>query len=362
MASGISGYASLNARVRILYSRLLSPAEYAALVDAPDLAALLQHLRATAYGPQLESLREGAPSPRSVVFALRNRLAADDQGLVQTAPDPARRILRQLYRHYELANLKATLRGIAIGSASAADGTLWDRVSQLLFPYGPTTVLPAERMIEASGIAAAVDLLKGTDYAEVLGFALQRFNAEQSLFPLEVALDLHYWRRLWMEAMKLQGLDQRQAMRVIGSLLDMNNLMWAIRYRIYQQLSEEELINYTLPFGYRLRDQDIRAVAAGADIGALVTRLYPALGDVRPLLDEPKHGLPLLEVALKRRIIQECEAAFLGDPFHVGVPLAYLVLHDFELQDLTLLVEAKQSQMPSNRYVPFLSRTPAAHS
>jgi hypothetical protein len=38
-------------------------------------------------------------------------------------------------------------------------------------------------------------------------------------------------------------------MKIIGSLLDMNNLMWAIRYKVYHKLSEEELINYTLPFG-----------------------------------------------------------------------------------------------------------------
>jgi len=45
-----------------------------------------------------------------------------------------------------------------------------------------------------------------------------------------------------------------------------NNLMWVIRYKIYHQLSEEEVINYTLPFGYRVRDEDVRAIAAGADL------------------------------------------------------------------------------------------------
>jgi vacuolar-type H+-ATPase subunit C/Vma6 len=175
---------------------------------------------------------------------------------------------------------------------------------------------------------------------------------------LEVALDLHYWRRLWQGTLNLQGLDQSQALRIIGSLLDMSNLMWAIRYRVYQQLSEEELINYTLPFGYRLRDQDIRTVAAGGDIAALVTRLYPAIQDVAALLAEPRRGLPLLEAELKRHVIRQCEAAFVGNPFHVGVPLAYLVLHDLELQDLILLVEAKDSLLPAETYLPFVLRAP----
>jgi hypothetical protein len=43
--------------------------------------------------------------------------------------------------------------------------------------------------------------------------------------------------------------------------MDMNNLMWVIRY-VYYQLSEEELINYTLPFGFHVRDEDVRAITA----------------------------------------------------------------------------------------------------
>src|SRR5690606_20536112 len=119
-------------------------------------------------------------------------------------------------------------------------------------------------------VPAAVELLKGTPYESAMSFAMKRFSAEQNLFPIEVALDLDYWRRLWAEAKKLSGLDREAATKIVGSLLDMNNLMWAIRYKVYHKLSEEELINYTLPFGFRVRDEDVRAIAAGADVAAIV--------------------------------------------------------------------------------------------
>ena len=64
----------------------------------------------------------------------------------------------------------------------------------------------------------------------------------------------------------------------------MNNLMWAIRYRVYHKLSEEEVINYTLPFGYRVKDSDLRAIAAGADVASVITRIYPGIGDISALL------------------------------------------------------------------------------
>jgi vacuolar-type H+-ATPase subunit C/Vma6 len=112
-----------------------------------------------------------------------------------------------------------------------------------------------------------------------------------------------------------------------------------------------------LPFGYRVHDSDIRAIAAGADIASIVNKIFPGIPDVSALLENPQSGLPKLEVLLKRRILEECLAAFVGSPFHIGIPLAFLVMHDFEVQDLIVLIEAKASGMPEDEYRPFLLKT-----
>ncbi len=360
MAGGVSGYAAINARVRVMYASLLTGAELARLSQAADLASLLAALRQTAYGPYLQSLRDKDLTPQAIIYHIKRRLADQYQSVIHVAPPHTHSLLVQLYRYYEVNNLKAILRGIVAGPSGNPDESLWDRVRVVLFPYGPMSVLPAQAMVESGSVAAAVDLLHGTPYYDVLAFAMKRYNAEQSLFPLEVALDLDYWRKLWQEARKLLGQDQGPAVRIIGSLLDMNNMMWAIRYRVYQGLSEEETINYTLPFGYHVSDEDIRAIAAGADIPSIVSRLYPELKDVNALLEQPKRGLPTLEREIKRYLMQQCMAAFVGNPFHVGVPLAYLVLSDLEVEDLTVLIEAKFTELAPDTYRPFLLKTPEA--
>jgi vacuolar-type H+-ATPase subunit C/Vma6 len=55
--------------------------------------------------------------------------------------------------------------------------------------------------------------------------------------------------------------------------------------------------------------------------------------------------------------MEECLAAFVGSPFHIGLPLAFLILHDFEVQDLIVLIEAKSSELKEDEYRPFLIRT-----
>jgi len=332
-----------------MYSSLLSPQDFARLSDAPDFASLITQLKQTAYAPYLENLKDKDLTPQKVDLAIKGRLADSYHSVIQMTPEHARALLKQLYRYFEVQNLKAVLRAIVTDPS-------WERVEDVLFPMGSMTVLPAQAMVESGSVGAAIELLQGTPYYETLSFAMKRYSAEQNLFPLEVALDLYYWRQLWQEAKKLQGQDQEQAARIIGSLMDVNNLMWVIRYKVYHGLSEEEVINYTLPFGYRVRDEDVRAIAAGADLSSVVGRVFPGIPDLNALLDQPRTGMPQLEIQLKRRLMKQCLAAFTGNPFHIGVPLAFLILSELEIEDLTVLIEAKSSQMPEEEFRPYMLR------
>lgn len=354
MGGGVSGYAAISTRVRAMYSTLLTPQDFARLGDAAEFNALIGALKNTAYGRYLGELKDRELTPRRVLIQIKNRLADAYYSVIHMSPEHTRPLLIQLYRFYELGNLKAILRGLAGVSSGGSDSSQWDRVREVLFPFGSKSVLPAQAMIESGSVSAAVDLLRGTPYEGPLSFAMKRYSVEQNLFPLEVLLDLEYWRRLWAEAKKLKGQDREQALRVVGSLVDTNNLMWVIRYRVYHQLSEEELINYTLPFGYQVRDEDIRSIAAGGDIPPIIQRIYPGIADVNALLEDPKSGLPKLETQFKRHVMKRCMSEFVGNPFHIGIPLAFLVLCGLEIQDLTVLIEAKSSHLAGDAYRPFL--------
>jgi V/A-type H+-transporting ATPase subunit C len=328
-------------------STMLPPGVWTELCEAADLTVLVGVLKETVYGPYLADVEDEDLTPRRAVYQLNGHLADAFATVIRMAPSHARHLLSQYYRLFEVDNLKAILRGVVTGAS-------WDQIRYTLFPLGSFTVLPAQAMVEAGSIGEAVERLRSTPYHDTLALAMGRYTAEQSLFPLEVALDLDYWREMWRDVNRLPAADRLQGLRVVGSLVDLNNLMWAIRYRIYHHLSEEEIINYTLPFGYRVQDEDLRAIAAGADITQVVVNIYPELTDVDALLQEPQSGLPKLELRLQRTLVEECQAAFIGYPFHVGVLLAYLLLNKLEIQDLTVLIEAKSLQMSADRFQPHL--------
>jgi vacuolar-type H+-ATPase subunit C/Vma6 len=85
-----------------------------------------------------------------------------------------------------------------------------------------------------------------------------------------------------------------------------------------------------------------------------VSRLYPQIDDVGRLLEEPRAGLGELERQLQRQIMRQCHNTFIGYPFHIGIPVAYVLLNEHEIHDLTVLVEAKASHLTSQMYASLL--------
>jgi V/A-type H+-transporting ATPase subunit C len=342
-SDGTSAYAAINARVRVMYSTLISRQEFSSFIESADLDSLITQLKHTAYAPYLDRAKDKELTARRTAFLMRERWSETAHSIISGVPEYAHSFLSQLDRYYEINNLKAILRGIKANSD-------WTQVRYVLFPLGSDSTLPAEAMLETHSVTQAIEMIKNTSYYETLSFAMKRYSAEQTLFPIEVSLDLDYWRDLWKEVKKLPKPDQDYATRIVGPLLDMNNLMWAIRYRTYHHLSEEEIINYTLPFGYHVSDDDIRSIAAGSDISQIVKRLYPDLTGLDELLQNLHSGLPKLELLLKKRMLEQCTSAFVGNPFQIGIPLGYLLLLDQEIQEIVVLLEAKSSKLPVEKY------------
>jgi len=320
---------------------------WVSLCVAQDLEELLTLLADTPYGSYLA--RKGkAITPRHAVYEVNSRLAKVYGEIITLVSDAGKALLQQLRRRFEVDNLKAILRGIEAGASPR-------QIRLVLFPLESETILPVEEMLRVRTIDEAVEQLQGTFYHSILSHAMSRYAEERSLFPLEVALDLDYYRTLWSYISKLNGMDKRWALRLIGTRMDIINLMWAVRYRIYHHLSEEEIINYTLPYGLRVNDSIIRAIATGGDIEHIIAQVFPYVTGVGPIEENTGAGLAQLESALHHHLIDECYPAFTGYPFHLGIPLGYILLIELEVQDLTLLIEAKAAKLPPDIFRPYLA-------
>jgi len=347
--SSVSAYANVHTRVRGMIGNLLGDETITRLSASPDLSTLIAKLEETSYASCLATSEETIKSSRRAAYEIRKKLTRDYKIIIQHAPSFARQLLIQLFKLYEVDNLKAVLRGIEVGEQ-------WEKIRYTLFPIEDYPTLPFEEMVQRGTVESAIALLHNTEYEADLKPALTRFHDEKSLFPVEVAIDLSYWQRLWDQIDTLPHKDQKITRKLIGMMVDKNNLTWAARYRVFHHFSESEIINYTLPFGYKVDDSVIRAIAADRDPYQLVAEIYPAILKEGTLDSKSTSKWQLIETAFTRMIYSRCKNAFSSGSFTIGLPLAYLLVLEMEIQDLTLLFEAKSLEMPVDQYAPYLIR------
>lgn len=342
-------YAGANARVHALFARFIPPALWAELLEAATVADLCHLLLQSWYREKLAALTAAPPDEIQLERALTRHwvwAARLPFGLLQGT---SRDLLEWHWRRHELNNLKTILRAIHRQTPP-------EQVLPALISLGTPTELPWTTLATVSSIAALVERLRATWYGQVLQPALEEYRRQQSVFVLEVALDLAYYRRLRDLAAQLHGRDRQEADQTIGFWIDAQNLLWAYRYRLYAQLSPEEILNYTLQRNLRVNARVVRAIALGAPLLATVQSIWPdqiaGLDALTGLAD--RDALPRLELLLWRHLYARAVQMRTTAALQLGTVLAYKVLLESEVRDLVTIIEGKVFQRSGAQLQPYL--------
>jgi V/A-type H+-transporting ATPase subunit C len=326
----LARYAALNARVRTLLPGLLGPVGFAALAGYPSLPALRGALAHTAY--------DLGADDRDAELSLQRRIAAVAPGILLNASEPERGFLREVLLRREVENLKIVVRAVHHRMPPEAVA------SSLISIRGADTV-DARRLLLAADLRDLRDRLRGTAYASALGAGLHLVE-RSGPFAVEVALELDYYERLWDRTRSLRPRDARIARSLLGVLYDVLNLGWILRYRDVLGLSREEILNYTLSQGRWLEPSLRQALASDPSLpieAALARTPYA------PALERSEGAsFELLSARLLGMLAGEIRRGFRGDPFHIGVPLGFLLLLELEIRDLETLLAAKDLGEPAN--------------
>jgi V/A-type H+-transporting ATPase subunit C len=318
-----------------MISRILPPDLLRSLAAAPDLEGALRSLLNTVYEARVTGLLESGATIDGAEIMLASELVRAYRRVIGLYRGGKAALLVQMAKRLELDNLKTILRGKVRGEPQ-------DEISSLLWPLGSLSTLPTQELLLAQDVEAVAASLADTEYRRVMQNALPRYISERSLFPVEVALDLHYYRSLWDTLESLSGQDRSVAGRVMDVRYDLLNIDWIIRYRVIFNLSPEEIYNYTLPYARLIDGETIRSAASAEGIAGIVAVLPEPY---RSLLSGPAslpNPVERSSTALQRFLVSTARSALAGYPFHLGVAVSYLWLKEAEIHDLRLLFEGKR--------------------
>ncbi len=322
MTGDLRRYAAANARVRVLLAALLGRSGLETLYSYPSREAMLETLEHTAYGTAISS---EACSDAAVL----DRLVQVGTIVVAMLSGPEHNFVRQYLLHHEIQNLKIIIRAVH-------GHWPWDEVGPRLLNLQQLATIDPAALARVRDLAELVERLVGTPYGQPLANAWRRLD-EAGPFALELALELDYFARLWGAAGALEASDRTWAHRLLGILFDILNLGWVAHYQA-SGTRPEEGVNYTLPWGRWMTPETVAALIAGTSQAwesALAGTPYAACFTGGP------HRSDLVHAGLWRVLASEIQRGLSVYPFHIGVPLGFLLAQEIEIRDLQVLLAAK---------------------
>ncbi|UCF04914.1 MAG: V-type ATPase subunit [bacterium] len=335
----ISKYALVNAKVRARLSTLLAPELIDRLAETRDLSEFYSIIGGTIYEP-IFSRPEITFDPRVGERMLLEQEAEWHGELLQDLHGAERDLVAHFLEKYEIENLKTALR--------IREGSRGEDEMKYIIRKELLNKLPYQAISEAASLEDVLPLIAGTPYLDPVRETIDDYHERGTLFPVEIGLEIDYYRRLKGKVEALSKRDREIAGRLIGLEIDQKNIGWLIRLKFYYDVPVGELLDYNIPGGSRMtRDRLRLAFRAETLREVLSIALEKSFGNALDFLirEEQLSRLYLLEIILWNYLIVEARKTLAGFPFTIGTVLSYLILKRTEIRNIITILNGKVYKM-----------------
>jgi len=339
------GYA--NARLRAMKSRLLTPRDYASLLDEPNVEAVVAHLTHTAYQPAIEAALMRATGWDCLALGLRRHLATTLARITQFFSGKPQRLWQILIARWQVFNLKTILRGQALTIPA-------DEILDTLIPAGDLREADLRRLTQQTSVRAVVDVLATWHhpYAPALLQAMPRYAEHRDVAELELALDRARYVLAFAELDAQDDDHAKLVRRILEREIDATNILTVIRLSAGGGSTARLTERYgsTAPAPLLLKGggwatQKLFGLPNLPALDQLVRDLHAtefgdALARAQARYNET-HALTAFEDELEKYLAQQNLALFHADPLTIGIAIAYLTALINEVRNLRVIGRGK---------------------
>ncbi len=338
----LNKYVYLNALIRARLSRCLDRREMTALAGAADMSELASLLRGTDYR-ELSSLIESG-APLQLIEKALLRVEIERYRLVlRHAQGVVADLIFLLMELYDVEKVQGLLRLWREKEWEERDSIIEEKICW---------AVPVGDILKAASIEEIILLLDATPYKNALMNGYEAYRRSGQLFPLEVALEADYFRRLWGAIDALGNLDSSVAARIVGLEIDIRNIEILLRLKRYSALTAGDARRALLPGGLHLSEQLLIDTYSSRDARALFTTLQ-----AMPLhLSVSAAGgggaidqLRLIQAILEETREREARRALGMYPFTIGTVIAYFALMRSEAYTVRRILAGKSLGLSTER-------------
>jgi V/A-type H+-transporting ATPase subunit C len=336
-------YAYLNAKIRALISKMLSAGDYEKMLQADTFEESARILVATSTGGELvEVLTKPQVDLLEIDQALTGAYVKTFRMISSYAPKQARLFLETYFKKTDIDGLKTVIRSVH---------NRLPKEEALKFVIATSEKKRTEfaRLLEAQSVGQLVEEVQDKLLRGALSTALPLYESTHSTVPLEAALDKMLYRLLWIQIKKkLRSLDRDHAEVLVGTRIDLNNMLVALRSRdLNLGMSALEVLMIPVNYKLKLGLDEIAKTRTALEVLSLVgTGVYREIAQQGRELYEKEPDITQIEGLADRYIAHQSFKEFTGFSFHIGIALSYLNLKFYELRNIKASIIGKYENIP----------------
>jgi len=350
MASSLSKYSFINAKLRARISKILPDESFDELGGAPSVDAALALLADTPFGGLEEIYSRTGDLKLAELELLKSEIELFKNIRKYIHQDCAD-LLDALLSQFEVENLKNAIRlyfDRKIRKRSAETSIHYILYERIIHDIPIDIIINAEDFEEIAGVCA------GTPYDQIIKKYSHTVEAEGSLFRMEVAFDHFYYQNLLASIAKLNRRDRDIAQRLTGVEIDLQNIDWIIRFKNFYALPLEAVMAAIVPGGFNLDTAIMGELYTAQNVTSVlqgfVKRKYPGLSALlSSQTSDSTSRLLLIRRILEEIMKQEVQRILAGYPFTIGIILSYFILKRSELKKVRTILNAKYYDIEQER-------------
>jgi len=344
MALSILKYSSANAKARALFAKLLTKTDYEELLGKRSVHEVAAYLKKHAgYGSLLSNINESTIHRAELEQELKASLYIDFIKLNRFLGGDVGEFLKAAFLRFEVEDLKMLFRIVYTEEGS-------ELLKNSLVFLETYSKLDLKKLSASKDISGAIEALRGSEYYKVLSHFLNATN-RQSLFDIEVSLDLHYFMKiLRLKEELLSGADRKSVTNTFGTETDINNILMIYRCKRLFNMDKELTFKYVIPYRHHLTKSQLVGLTESSNVNDFKTKVSKTMykGIFKP--DEEN----MWETNSMNYMYRLYRSRLYQGSFNLGTVLAYLHLKEIDIKNIITLIEGIRYSLPKEEIKSYL--------
>lgn len=348
MKSSLELYSYINAKLKTRLDLFIKKENLNNAIQAKTLIESFLPLRGTPFEilEKIYSSTGDLKMAEAELFAMELNAYLEVISLVE---EPLTSFVRALARGPEIEHVKNTIR--LWFDAHVRGRSIDDRT---VYCYrGPTIdSFNINKILSANNTDEVIQEFLNTSYFAVIKECLPNVVKLGTLFELETALDKRYYALLEQACKNLPRSDISIAQRFIALDVDIENIASLVRLNTFLGIRNTDIEKYLIQYEDAVSVKSLKTLYASENIPAaalvLLGKKYAGLASLWSRGDLSSK-LATLERVLREMRNMEARKLLAGNPFSIGIIIAYFILLGDEIVSVRTILNAKYYGLSEER-------------